>query len=231
MLNKLNQIQVDINSNKELNFFLAKKDKIDYIFNTSALEGNAMTYPEVETLLDGTTVGGHKVSDEHMILNQNNSVKVLFDLIENNTFDLTKKTICLLHKEVAFKEALKWGEFRDTNVRIGGTEFIPPKAEILDKVYQENLDFLNNIKEPTIQALTCFLLNAKSQYFYDGNKRTARLMMNGILLSSGYPMLNIKAKDKLAFNTMMIEYYDNDDLEKAVLWLCEYYTKQISELI
>ena len=230
MLNKLNQIQVDINSDKELNIFMAKKDKIDYIFNTSALEGNAMTYPEVETLLDGTTVGGHKVSDEHMILNQNNSVKVLFDLIENNTFDLTKKTICILHKEVAFKEALKWGEFRDKNVRIGGTEFLPPKANELEKVYKDNINFLNQIEHFVIRAMCCFLLNAKSQYFYDGNKRTARLMMNGILLTNGYPMLNIKAKDKLSFNKMMIEYYDNDDLEKAILWLFEYYTKQISEL-
>ncbi len=209
---------------------MAKKDKIDYIFNTSALEGNAMTYPEVETLLDGTTVGGHKVSDEHMILNQNNSLKVLFYLIENNTFNLTKKTICLLHKEVAFKEALTWGEFRDTNVRIGGTEFLPPKAEKLDEVYLDNLDFLNQVAHCIIKAMCCFLLNAKSQYFYDGNKRTARLMMNGILLKNGYPMLNIKAKDKLLFNTMMIEYYDNDDIVKAVLWLLQYYTKQIGEL-
>lgn len=64
---------------------------MDYIFNTSALEGNAMTYPEVETLLDGITVGGHKVSDAHMILNQNNSVKLLFNLIESNKFDLSRK--------------------------------------------------------------------------------------------------------------------------------------------
>ncbi len=50
---------------------LDEKDKVDFIYNTSALEGKAMTYPEVETLLDGITVGGHKLSDEQQILNQN----------------------------------------------------------------------------------------------------------------------------------------------------------------
>lgn len=230
VIKEVNKIKIDIVPNKELNLHLAKKDKIDYIFNTSALEGNAMTYPEVETLLDGITVGGHKVSDEHMILNQNNSVKLLFELIENKKFDLTKNTLCLLHHEVAFKEALKWGEFRDANVRIGGTQFIPPDYKELDEVYKNNLDFLNQIQHPIIKAISCFLLNAKNQYFYDGNKRTARLMMNGILLDNGYALLNIKAKDKLEFNKAMIEYYDTNNIANAVQYLVNYYKQQISEL-
>ncbi|TET86949.1 MAG: hypothetical protein E3J96_06445 [Sulfurovum sp.] len=42
--------------NKKHAFMLVKKDKIDFIYNTSALEGNAMTYPEVQTLLEGITI-------------------------------------------------------------------------------------------------------------------------------------------------------------------------------
>ena len=226
IIEQLNQIDIDTIPNKELNLFLAKKDKIDYIYNTSALEGNAMTYPEVETLLDGVTVGGHKLSDEHMILNQNNSVQLLFNLLENNKFDLTKQTLCLLHKKVAYQEALKWGEFRDVNVRIGGTNFLPPDFKFLDTIYEKNLGFLDKIKHPVIKAIVFFLFNAKNQFFYDGNKRTARLMMNGILLDNGYAMLNIKAKDKLEFNTQMIKYYDSDNLVDVVGYLVEYYKKQ-----
>ena len=226
LIKQLNQIDINITSNKKLNLFLAKKDKVDYIYNTSALEGNTMTYPEVETLLDGITVGGHKLSDEHMILNQNNSVQLLFDLLENNKFDLTKQTLCLLHKKVAYQEALKWGKFRDANVRIGGTNFLPPDFKLLDSIYIKNLEFLNEIKHPIVKAIVYSLFNAKNQFFYDGNKRTARLMMNGILLDNGYPMLNIKAKDKLEFNTQMIKYYDSDNLMNVVNYLVEYYRKQ-----
>jgi hypothetical protein len=43
-------------------------------------------------------------------------------------------------------------------------------------------------------------------------------------------MLNIKAKNKLSFNKIMIEYYDSNDIEKATLWLYKYYQRQISEL-
>lgn len=230
IIEELNDIDINLKKNKKLNIFLAKKDKIDYVFNTSALEGNAMTYPEVETLLDGITVGGHKLNDELMILNQNNSIKVLFQLLENNNFDISKKIVCLLHKEVAKEEALIWGAFRDNNVRIGGTEYIPPDYKNLDALYLKNTQILNQITHPITRAISYFLINAKTQYFYDGNKRTARLMMNGILLDNGYPMLNIKAKDKLSFNQTMIEYYDTDNIFDAVYYLIEYYTKQINQL-
>lgn len=68
---------IEIEPNRQKYIFLAKKERVDYIYNTSALEGNPMTYPEVQTLLEGITVGGHKLSDEQMILNQNESVKLL----------------------------------------------------------------------------------------------------------------------------------------------------------
>ena len=110
--------------NKNLSFSLAKKDKIDFIYNTSALEGNAMTFPEVQTLLEGITVGGHKLSDEQQILNQNRSVNLLFELIERNQFQIDKSTLLKLHCKVAEEEAITWGEFRVSGVNIGGTDYL-----------------------------------------------------------------------------------------------------------
>ncbi len=102
---EINKIDTDklliFKPNLDLVFYLAKKDKIDFVYNTSALEGNAMTYPEVQTLLEGVTVGGHKLSDEQQILNQNKSVDYLFKL--------NIETFTALHSFVAKEEALKWG--------------------------------------------------------------------------------------------------------------------------
>jgi len=77
-INKCQTAYFDIAPNLKKYLFLAKKDRVDFVYNTAALEGNAMTYPEVQTLLDGVTVGGHKLSDEQQILNQNRSVQLLF---------------------------------------------------------------------------------------------------------------------------------------------------------
>jgi len=206
-------------------FAMAKKDKIDFIYNTSALEGNAMTYPEVETLLDGITVGGHKLSDEQQILNQNRSVNLLFEMIKNHEFFLDKKTLLKLHSKVAFEEALQWGEFRKSGVNIGGTNHLPPEAKKLDKIFKQGIEEIHKIEHPIVRAITYFLFGAKCQFFYDGNKRTSRLMMNGILLKNGYPILNIKVKDKLEFNQKIIAFYDGEDIELTIKYLLEYYVK------
>lgn len=217
--------------NKNLSFSLAKKDKIDFIYNTSALEGNAMTFPEVQTLLDGITVGGHKLSDEQQILNQNRSVNLLFELIEKNEFHINKPTLLKLHGKVAEEEAITWGEFRTSGVNIGGTEYIPPKADELNSIFEDGGNEIKKIHHPIIRAIAYFLFGAKSQFFFDGNKRTSRLMMNGILLDNGYPILNIKAKDKLELNKVMIDFYDGDDINKAIEYLVNYYIKQNTHLV
>lgn len=208
--NEINQCQTTafgITPNLKKYLFSAKKDRVDFVYNTAALEGNAMTYPEVQTLLEGITVGGHKLSDEQQILNQNRSVQLLFEMIEKGTFNLSKEVVCALHAEVAKEEVMSWGVFR------------------------EGIKELEAVKNPVSKAIGYFLFGAKNQFFYDGNKRTSRLVMNGILLSCGYPMLNIKAKDKVEFNSKMIEFYESDSLCDTLRYLVAYYMKQNSHLI
>ena len=225
-INKIDIIDFPFSSNHEQYLFLAKKDKTDFVYNTAALEGNAMTYPEVETLLDGVTVGGHKLSDEQQILNQARSIDLLFKLLDEKKFFVNKEVLCALHTQVAKDEALHWGVFRDGNVNIGGSEYHPPQASLLDDLFNKGVAEVLELKHPVLQAISYFLFGARSQFFYDGNKRTSRLMMNGILLSSGFPMLNIKAKDKLVFNTMMLSFYDSGDYSLAAGFLLDYYISQ-----
>lgn len=225
-VNAIDTAVVDFVSDKKRFIFLAKKDKVDYVYNTAALEGNALTYPEVATLLQGITVGGHKLSDEQQILNQNRSVDLLFSILDEERFVLTKKTLCSLHAEVAKDEALTWGVFRDGNVNIGGTDYLPPPPEKLDVLFEKAVTAIIRIGHPIMKALSYFLFGARTQLFYDGNKRVSRLMMNGLLLSKGYPMLNIKAKDKLVFNQHMIEFYESGDYIRPLKYLSDYYTEK-----
>ncbi len=226
-INKIDTSKLSIfKSNLKLAFYLAKKDKIDFVYNTSALEGNAMTYPEVQTLIEGVTVGGHKLSDEQQILNQNRSVDYLFKLIQEKSFKLDIDTFTTLHSFVAREEALEWGVFRKSAVNIGGTDYEVPHADLLKEIFNDGIEEIKKIAHPIIRAITMFLFAAKCQFFYDGNKRTSRLMMNGILIDNGYPILNIKAKDRLEFNSMMVIFYDSDDIIPSIEYLIKYYIKQ-----
>lgn len=147
--------------------------------------------------------------------------------MDKGRFELNKKTLFALHEKVSFREALSWGMLRDGEVNIGGTEYRPPKADELESALDEGLKALSEVESVPLRAIALFLFCAKSQFFWDGNKRTGRLMMNGILLDNGYPMLNIKAKDRLEFNTKMIEWYESDEMEPTALYLLDYYKKQI----
>jgi Fic family protein len=151
-------------------------------------------------------------------------------MLEKNVFELNKKTLLALHAEVARDEALSWGVFRDGNVNIGGTDYLPPSSQILDQLFEEGIVQINRIEHPVLRGLAYFLFGARSQFFYDGNKRVSRLIMNGIILSSGYPMLNIKAKDKLEFNKQMIRFYDTADYIGTLVYLRDYYIQKNSHI-
>ncbi len=189
--------------------FIAKKTLPDVIFNMGSLEGNPFTFPEVQTLLDGITVGGHRVSDEQQIYDLKNSWEYLFEIVKKEEFQLNKEIFNSINNKVAINEALISGEFRDSQVRIGGTDYIPPQAEKLNSIFLNELPkIIDRCKTKTELAFEIFLFVALNQFYYDGNKRTGRLLANGVLLSSGQGVLNIKAKDKLEFNTLMIDFYD-----------------------
>lgn len=231
-INKIDTQSLNIfHKDKRFALMMAKKDKVDFIYNTSALEGNTMTFPEVQTLLDGITVGGKKLSEEQQILNQNKSVNLLFSMIEENTFRVNKDTFLSLHNKVAFEEALRWGEFRQGGVNIGGTEYKPPLSAELDDIFHNGLIEIEKISNPIVRAITFFLFGAKNQFFYDGNKRTSRLIMNGILIENGCPILNIKAKDKLTFDKQMLNFYDGGDIVKSISFLIDYYIKENTHLV
>ncbi len=194
--------------------FLAKKLLPDVVFNMSGLEGNPFTFPEVQTLLEGITIGGHRVSDEQQIYDLRNSWNYLFELVQKDKFQLNEEIFNSIHYKVAVNEALVSGQFRDSQVRINGTEYMPPKAEDLKDIFKNELpEIVGRCKTKTELAFEVFLFASLNQFYYDGNKRTGRLLANGVLLSNGQGVLNVKVKDKLEFNTLMIEFYDTKNAD------------------
>jgi Fic family protein len=66
------------------------------------------------------------------------------------------------------------------------------------------MEYLSKLANPLERAIVMFLFGSLQQFFFDGNKRTARLMMNGILLSHGIDAINIPASKKLEFNQTIV---------------------------
>ena len=69
------------------------------------------------------------------------------------------------------------------------------------------------------RAVRLFLWGALNQFYWDGNKRTARIMANGVLLSAGIGVFNIHRRDILEFNTLMVDFYETQDANAVMPFL------------
>ena len=200
-----------IKPNREKALMLAKREVGVLVHDSLLLEGINFTLPEVNTLLEGITVGGHKLSDQQIAINQGNAWRYLFSAVKNGDFRLSVAFVNDLHALAGKEEALEWGRFRSGMVTIAGSAYLPPKAIDLPAKFNEMVASLDHFDDVYDKAIHVFLQMALNQFFYDVNKRMGRLMMNGILLSAGYPALNLSAKRKLEFNELMMAFYDSGD--------------------
>ena len=186
---------------------LAKRELSSFVCDAVNLEGIHFTLPEIQRLLDGITVGGHKLKDQQIALNQANAWRLLFDWLENDQFEISITKACLLHAIAAKEDALTWGEFRSGNVTIAGTDYFPPGANDLNNLFISMTHRLFDYNDIYDQAIHLFLTMARYQFFYDVNKRMGRFMMNGYLLNKGFPAINLPAKRQLEFNQLMLDFY------------------------
>jgi Fic family protein len=194
------------NRNKAM--MLARRQLSELVCDAVNLEGINFTLPEVQTLLDGITIGGRKVLDQQVVLNQSEAWKTLFGWLNDGEFELSVVRACELHAIAAKNEALEWGQFRSGGVTIAGTQYMPPSAQRLPTLFEEMVFEVQQLVDIYDYAIFVFLEMARKQFFYDVNKRMGRFMMNGVLIDAGYPAINLPAKRQLEFNQLMLAFYE-----------------------
>jgi prophage maintenance system killer protein len=96
---------------------------------------------------------------------------------------------------------------------------MPPGSEDLPLLFESLIDEIPQFADIYDRAIHVFLTMARSQFFYDVNKRMGRFMMNGLLLSEGYPAINLPAKRQLEFNSLMLEFYQTGQQKPMNLFL------------
>lgn len=207
----------------------------EFVWDASVLEGNPFTYPEVKTLLDGVTIGGRMISDQEQVLNLAASSRHLLSLVKTSKFSMDKATFTGLHGLVARNEALEWGHFRGEGIETGYTPDVglgehgryTPLATVagapeLNRVFTCGLHALqSDVPNPFEKAAAFFLFGALQQFFFDGNKRTSRFMMNGILMTAGVDAISVPAGKAQEFNENMVRFYLTRDATEMMEFLID----------
>jgi hypothetical protein len=108
-----------------------------------------------------------------------------------------------------------------------------PGAIRLNEVFSNGIRSLElNVSNPLERATAVFLFGALQQFFFDGNKRTSRFMMNGVLMSEGVDAVSIPAVRATEFNSRMVNFYTSRDATEMMAFVldCHPEVSQIRQL-
>jgi len=84
-------------------------------------------------------------------------------------FNFSLDFLCALHSIADKEETFEWGCFRSGGLTIAGSNYFPPKAEVLNRKFSELLVSMNAIDDIYDKAIHVFLVMARNQLFYDRN--------------------------------------------------------------
>lgn len=208
--------------------FLYRRMLAEYIWAGGVLEGNPCTFADVQTLLDGVTVGGHKIYDQQQILDLVKGSKRLLTLVRERRFVLDKLTFCALQGIVACSEASEWGHFRgegaQTKQAHSGAIQLPTETDPLqlERIFADGLLVLaEQVPLAFERALAFFLFGALHQFFFKGNTRASLLMMNGLLMAEGIDALSIPAARAKEFHSKIVDFSLTRDATAMMTFMVE----------
>jgi Fic family protein len=170
--------------------------RIGTTYASNALEGNTLTLTETKVLLeDGLTVGGKPLRDCYEAQGHADAYDFMLTAARKTPFAFSEETITQLHRLFYQRvEPEKAGCYRTIQVFITGTEYVPPKPEDVPSLMKRFTDTLTERWENTHPVLLAAFAHrglVDIHPFTDGNGRTARLLMNLILVNRGYPIASI----------------------------------------
>ena len=200
------------------NILFAKRNLVDSIYSEARLEGIKVTFPEACQIVNERTVAGFSVDDTIKI----NNLKHAWEFILNTfNYPIDLRYIRQINSEVEKGVIFREGLLRETDVRIGGTSWKPdvPDEEIVKRFIKNVTD--NKEFSATDRAIGTMLYIMRTQMFYDGNKRTAQLLANRIMIENGAGVLSIHVEDQDAFLEKLVNFYETDDEEDIASFVYE----------
>lgn len=199
----------------EENVDYAKRMIVDSIWKEAHLEGIGATFPQTQEIYDGRSVAGLSVEGTVAI---NNLKHAWFYLLNTLNNPLTIDTLKSFNREIGSGIIRNSGEFRTFIAMISGCDYRPPVPNVNDA--ECLIDEIKSLDGET-SGLVAFAKIAKMQLFPDGNKRTAQLVANKILIASGAGVFSVPIEEKQNFGMMLLDYYVSDDIDKFVDYLRE----------
>ncbi|HLC69060.1 MAG TPA: Fic family protein [Candidatus Bilamarchaeaceae archaeon] len=177
---------------------------IRFTYDTNRIEGSKLTLRDTANLLEkGISPKEKPIKD----IKEAEAHRDLFYEMLNYKKDLNLQTVLYWHKKLLERTKLEIaGKFREYQVAISGSKFLPPSPiEVYPLMkeffgwYDKNKSKLNHVELAALVHLKFVTIHP----FGDGNGRISRLMMNFVLNKYGFPMLDIKYERRSSYYTAL----------------------------
>ena len=187
---------------------------IDLSWKSSQIEGNTYTLLETERLLkERETASGKTKEEAIMLLNHKDALDFI---IENPDYfnPITISKIEDIHS-ILIKELEVDRNIRKRRVGISGTNYRPPDNEFQIREALINMcDLVNGKKNIFEKALLLLVLISYIQPFNDGNKRTARIVSNAVLMNNKYCPISFRTVDSVDYKKAMLIFYEQNNISR-----------------
>lgn len=181
---------------------LKEQFQIEMTYNSNGIEGNTLTLNETYWVFqEGITVKGKTLKEHLEVKDHKRALHKLYQLVESPTdIDFNERLIKELHQAVIeLSEEGDDHEYRNTDVFISGSDHTPPQPQEIAKQMKDLLKWLNRDGKTLHQLERAAIFHHVFVHihpFLDGNGRTARLLMNLLLMRAGYPLVIILKNDR-----------------------------------
>jgi cell filamentation protein, protein adenylyltransferase len=196
LLGKIDSLQQTLDSARPLlNETILNAIDIEYTYDSNRIEGNTLTLRETDIVINkGLTIGGKSMREHLEANNHYEAILYIRDLIKDET-QISEKLIKDIHAIILRGiDRDNAGKYRSVPVAISGSRHLLPQPWQVPKLMEELSLWIQeeaNKLHPVIFAAEIHERIATIHPFIDGNGRTARLLMNLVLLQNGYPITNI----------------------------------------
>lgn len=190
--------------------------KIELTYTSNAIEGNTLTRQETALVVEkGITVQGKSLEEHLEAINHAKALDFVKTLTARKRQDIASGDILNIHRIILQKiDDTNAGRYRTVAVRLKGSETILPNALKVPELMHKFIDWLRgeSLDHPVKIAVDAHFKLVSIHPFVDGNGRTARLLMNLLLMQAGFPPAIIRKEDRMAYINSLEKGQTKSDL-------------------